>query len=933
MSTKKIQIVGSLVPDVATSDQNGLMSSADKVKLDSIATGATNTVVDDALNAASTNPVQNKIISSKFNEVDAKFAETKVFVATYGVTTYQEVMDAVNAGRVVQTKNEDGIILNLTAVAEGEGCAFTQLVDTEVLGAILTLDDQWEEVSFALPNADEYYTRDVINDLLANKADTTPATTTSQGLMSAEDKKKLNTIAEGATKVIVDSYLSDSSDNAVSNAAVTERLNSLTPVMSSTNPDDSNYMSPADVIKEVSSNGRTVYMVHSDYTQGLYLMTFNNASLIVKTNEATYHVVANQIIPMEDGTYVNAMLRGSVSESGTDTSSWEFFTEPIAKQSDVEQAFSDYPLIGNTTELTPTDVAEAINAGRPICVTHNDATYGQLTLNYAGVAVNQECVIASSIVYYAGNFMICEILGSLVNNQWQVMSTVVAEKTTATSSQDGLMSAADKSKLDSVSTGAEVNQNAFGKVVIDNTIIEADATVDALTIETGDNITIVSDADTNKITITANDTTYETATTSADGLMSTSDKTKLDGIADGADVNQNAFGKVVVGSTTIESSAEVGTLTIAVGDNVTITPDATSDKITIAATDTTYDPATQSAEGLMSKDDKIKLDGIATNANNYTLPSAGSSLGGVKSGGDVTISDGVITVKDDSHNHVISNVDGLQDALNAKATKDAASQSTAGLMSASDKKKLDGIASGADSVSFSRNITSGEKVGTITINGIATDVYAPDVEIMTIPEIDAICVIPLNPGLYQDGVMTMSWDNLCGTWNNSHTELVDGVFLEGYEDLETTMSYTQQEDNNTVSTLVGKLVIDDSISGIGAWCFYRCTGLTEVVLPKNLTGIAIRAFEGCNSLTNIKIPFNVDTIGEYAFASCSQLADIIIETTKLSWIGYGAFCDTAATSITFKGTMSQWENITKEDGWNDFSALTQIICSDGTITL
>lgn len=45
-----------------------------------------------------------------------------------------------------------------------------------------------------------------------------------------------------------------------------------------------------------------------------------------------------------------------------------------------------------------------------------------------------------------------------------------------------------------------------------------------------------------------------------------------------------------------------------------------------------------------------------------------SAVGGIKSGGDVTVSsDGVVTVNDDSHNHVIDNVDGLQDALNAKA--------------------------------------------------------------------------------------------------------------------------------------------------------------------------------------------------------------------------------------------------------------------------
>jgi hypothetical protein len=51
----------------------------------------------------------------------------------------------------------------------------------------------------------------------------------------------------------------------------------------------------------------------------------------------------------------------------------------------------------------------------------------------------------------------------------------------------------------------------------------------------------------------------------------------------------------------------------------------------------------------------------------YVLPSAGTELGGVKTGGDVTIENGLITVNDDSHNHTIANVDGLQTALDGKA--------------------------------------------------------------------------------------------------------------------------------------------------------------------------------------------------------------------------------------------------------------------------
>lgn len=48
-----------------------------------------------------------------------------------------------------------------------------------------------------------------------------------------------------------------------------------------------------------------------------------------------------------------------------------------------------------------------------------------------------------------------------------------------------------------------------------------------------------------------------------------------------------------------------------------------------------------------------------------------------------------------------------------------------GLMSSSDKSKLDGIQAGADAVSFSRSLSSGTKIGTININGTNTNIYAP----------------------------------------------------------------------------------------------------------------------------------------------------------------------------------------------------------------
>lgn len=64
--------------------------------------------------------------------------------------------------------------------------------------------------------------------------------------------------------------------------------------------------------------------------------------------------------------------------------------------------------------------------------------------------------------------------------------------------------------------------------------------------------------------------------------------------------NQNAFSNVKVGSTTIAADTTTDTIEIAAGSNITLTPDATNDKVTIAATDTTYSDftgATASAAG------------------------------------------------------------------------------------------------------------------------------------------------------------------------------------------------------------------------------------------------------------------------------------------------------------------------------------------------
>ena len=97
--------------------------------------------------------------------------------------------------------------------------------------------------------------------------------------------------------------------------------------------------------------------------------------------------------------------------------------------------------------------------------------------------------------------------------------------------------------------------------------------------------------------------------------------------------------------------------------------------------------ATTETNGLMSAEDKAKLDGVSNNANNYTHP-AGSAA---------SKSLGLYKISTDSASHVesvspVTKSDITSLGIPAQdTTYNNATQSTAGLMSAADKKKLDNL--------------------------------------------------------------------------------------------------------------------------------------------------------------------------------------------------------------------------------------------------
>jgi hypothetical protein len=196
--------------------------------------------------------------------------------------------------------------------------------------------------------------------------------------------------------------------------------------------------------------------------------------------------------------------------------------------------------------------------------------------------------------------------------------------TAATATAAGFMAAADKSKLNGIAAGAEVNQNAFAKVVAGGATIAADGKTDTLTINAGAGITVTGDGanDALSIAVTANGHTHPDASGSASGLMSTADKTKLNGIAAGAEVNQNAFVNVLVGTTKIQADGKSDTLELAAGTNISLTPDATNDRVTITVSGTVDAAKNANALGNLDVGQFVRASGqvVSGDLNNYRRP-------------------------------------------------------------------------------------------------------------------------------------------------------------------------------------------------------------------------------------------------------------------------------------------------------------------------
>ena len=135
---------------------------------------------------------------------------------------------------------------------------------------------------------------------------------------------------------------------------------------------------------------------------------------------------------------------------------------------------------------------------------------------------------------------------------------------TATETSRGMMSADDKAKLNGVAAGAQVN-------VETNLGTTATSTTRTVTSSTGDNVTLPA------------------ATTSEAGVMTAADRSKLNGVAAGAQVN-------VATNLGTSATSTTRTVTSSTGGNVTLPA------------------ATTSEAGVMTAADRSKMNGIEAGA-------------------------------------------------------------------------------------------------------------------------------------------------------------------------------------------------------------------------------------------------------------------------------------------------------------------------------
>ena len=128
---------------------------------------------------------------------------------------------------------------------------------------------------------------------------------------------------------------------------------------------------------------------------------------------------------------------------------------------------------------------------------------------------------------------------------------------------------------------------------------------------------------------------------------------------------------------------------------------------------------------------------------------------------------------------------------------------------------------------------------------------------------------------------------------------------------------------------MASITLPEGVTSIGNEAFYDCSGLTSVTIPEGVTSIGEWAFMDCKRLTSITIPEGVTSIGEYAFSGCSGLTSITLPESVTSISDQTFQGCSGLTSITIP------EGVTSIGDWAflDCYGLTSITIPEGVTSI
>lgn len=99
--------------------------------------------------------------------------------------------------------------------------------------------------------------------------------------------------------------------------------------------------------------------------------------------------------------------------------------------------------------------------------------------------------------------------------------------------------------------------------------------------------------------------------------------------------------------------------------------------------------------------------------------------------------------------------------------------------------------------------------------------------------------------------------------------------------------------------------IKNGVKGIAGRAFYKCTNLTNILLPDTMVTIGETSFYGCTGLTDITLPVSVTLINSISFSNCTSLASITIKNPDCEIYDDKDTINSTATIYGFENSTAQ----------------------------